>query len=99
MFSFVRFPLANLVKMWDQVYNGQPLRKDSSVALISLQGLTFVLDKTCGFSFHDQYLKDLKLNPIERCWKISFKETIFKFQHVIKHGTKYKLVLLIAKGL
>ena len=38
-----------------------------SVALISLQGLTFVLDKTCGFSFHDQYLKDLKLNPIERC--------------------------------
>ena len=48
-----------------------------SVALISLQGLTFVLDKTCGFSFHDQYLKNLKLNPIdpilERCWKIFFQ--------------------------
>ena len=60
MFSFVRFSLANWLRC-ETKFNGQPLRKDSSVILISLQGLTFVLDKTCGFSFHDQCFSNHKI--------------------------------------
>ena len=64
-----------------------------SVALISLQGLTFVLDKTCGFSFHD-LLERLEVKPNRRMLKGFLQRNYIKFQHVIKHGTKYKLVLL-----
>ena len=60
MFSFVRSSLANWLRC-ETKFNGQPLRKDSSVILISLQGLTFVLDKTFGCSSHDQYFSNHKI--------------------------------------
>ena len=83
MFSFVRSFLANWLRCETKL-NGQPLRKDSSVIVISLQGLTFVLDKNLVVFFVTNILATINFPSRNH----------IKFQHVIRYGTKYKSVLI-----
>ena len=61
MFSFVRSSLANWLRC-ETKFNGQPLRKDSSVIVISLQGLIFVLDKHLVVVFMTNILATIKFS-------------------------------------
>ena len=68
MFSFVRSSLANWLRC-ETKFNGQPLRKDSSVTNF-FAGINLRFRQTFGCSFHDQYFSNHKIS-FKKPYKVS----------------------------